>query len=503
MISLLVFRLRSIVFVCDRYEVSSSIIYCKDLVCVTLRTLVRTKEWILMSEQQEKRQEMANKLEKTVEKSGEKLTTGNADADLEPAMSTPAHVKQALKRPIKTALHQAVLDGRLHQVRLLVSKHKVNIDSKDINGRTPVMLCCLLEDERHGLKMAKIFIKAGAFLNVKDNFGRTALSYACMKGRDEIVQRILREDILGVNDKDNDGNTPLVHAATSGNPHCVRLVVQILERFGLPIDVRNNLGYTALLLACKHGHYVSAHILLVEGQASPKIRDNEFFMNASDWARRSHAMQTYALKHRPHTIHVSHFSPRSPRADTSFGREHTMYRQGLASTCKHIKVPQDVANSSYDSSVRLPALFDTSANRDTSEEAMLDGKDARQSLLDTIEQMHSVSISGTPPPIPRPSSTLTTKTTKTKSTNFSSSTRSSHPSTAKLLQFTRRSHRTMNPSLMTIFKLYSDQYSLVERPEDNGGIMGSYVLKDPGISIEIDHPEPSVRFEPKTMVDVM
>ena len=58
------------------------------------------------------------------------------------------------RRPVKTAVHQAVLDGRLHQVRLLVSKHGVNVDSKDMFGRTPLMLACLLENEEDGFKVS-------------------------------------------------------------------------------------------------------------------------------------------------------------------------------------------------------------------------------------------------------------------------------------------------------------------------------------------------------------
>ena len=48
--------------------------------------------------------------------------------------------------------------------------------------------------------------------------GRSALHYACLNGRQEIVHSILKEDVLDINEPDNDGNTPLHHAAMSGNP---------------------------------------------------------------------------------------------------------------------------------------------------------------------------------------------------------------------------------------------------------------------------------------------
>ena len=65
------------------------------------------------------------------------------------------------KRLIKTALHQAVLDIRLHQVRLLVARHGVSVDSRDMHGRTPLMLACMIDNEEHGFKMAAIFLKVG------------------------------------------------------------------------------------------------------------------------------------------------------------------------------------------------------------------------------------------------------------------------------------------------------------------------------------------------------
>ncbi|RUS89076.1 hypothetical protein EGW08_003187 [Elysia chlorotica] len=196
-----------------------------------------------------------------------------------------------IKRLIKTALHQAVLDERLHQVRLLVDKHRVCTDTKDVHGRTPLMLACIIDNQQLGYRMAHILLKAGAYLNLRDGMGRTALSYACMNGRESIVALLLKEDVLDINESDNDGNTPLHHAATCGNPRIVEMLAQAFHKFGLNGDRRNNLGYTALLLACKCGHYVSAHILLTVAKASPTLRDGEFHLNAAEWTRRRHQHQ--------------------------------------------------------------------------------------------------------------------------------------------------------------------------------------------------------------------
>lgn len=51
-------------------------------------------------------------------------------------LSSPLHCNgSAVRRPTKTALHQAVRDGRVHQARLL------SASMKDIDIQVPVYIC--------------------------------------------------------------------------------------------------------------------------------------------------------------------------------------------------------------------------------------------------------------------------------------------------------------------------------------------------------------------------
>lgn len=59
-----------------------------------------------------------------------------------------------------------------------------------------------------------------------------------------------------------------------------------MVRYGLNVDTRNHLGYTALLLACKAGSYQNALELIRKGQACPYLRDHEFRFSAKDWLLR-------------------------------------------------------------------------------------------------------------------------------------------------------------------------------------------------------------------------
>lgn len=328
----------------------------------------------------------------------------------------PATPPPIPKRLVKTALHQAVLDGRLHQVRLLVEKHGVGVDVKDVYGRTPLMLASMV-DEETGAKMARIFVNSGASISLKDNMGRTPLSMACMYGREKIVNEILSKDILNINDPDNDGNTPLHHAAASGNPNIVKLLGDLFVKFGLDVDTRNKLGYTALLVACRNGHFVSAHHLLTHAQASPSLRDGETFLNANEWTHKSSRHASLPLVR----------AATSPSA-LGFTRESTTYHRPITPICKHTR--QDTMIRHWARGGQDDLVLSRS-------ETFLDGKDARQMVLNEISLAENHGWSSK----------------KQKPIKIV------HPPTAKLMAMAkRRTKSAVPPDMNTIFRMYSDQY---------------------------------------------
>ena len=350
----------------------------------------------------------------------------------------------ARKRPIKTALHQAVLDGRLHQVRLLVDKHGGDVDSQDLHGRTPLMLACMLDNEEDGLKMVRIFMRAGAYPNVKDNMNRTAIHYACIKGREEIVRIFLKDDITDIAVADNDGNTPLIHAALSGNPELVVIMVDICEKFGMKVDERNTSGYTALLLACKYGHYASAYTLLTRGHAQPLLRDNEFYLNASEWLRQSTIMAPSFACQRSHTT-------MAVTNQSRFSRENTMYGRWSSPVCRHVKTPTYPMGKSLDSALQLPPIFSNMFAYEKCEEHVIGGRCAHSMLLRELDEamtQQSKTSCGQPRVSTRSRSRSSQRAAKT------------HPSTAKLLALTASGQTTMFPDMRTLFQLYSDQYDV-------------------------------------------
>ncbi|PAA66158.1 hypothetical protein BOX15_Mlig008005g2 [Macrostomum lignano] len=188
---------------------------------------------------------------------------------------------------VYTALHQAVLDCRPDQVRLLVERCDASVDSQEVFGRTPLMLCCLLDCQPVAMAIARALLKAGPDLELKDNLGRTALGYACIYGREALVLHMARTQVLDPTEPDNDGCTPLHHAAVQGNPRITCVLVDLALENRSTVDCRNRLGLTPLMLACQSGNCRAGLYLLLNGCASAYLRDNSCFLSALDWLERS------------------------------------------------------------------------------------------------------------------------------------------------------------------------------------------------------------------------
>ncbi len=151
--------------------------------------------------------------------------------------------------PTSSALHQSILSGRLKQVKYFL-KLGINVNAKDMYGRTALMLTCLSDLEDYGLKVAKLLLQYGADMNECDFMGRSAVFLACSQRREKLVELFVVKNttMLELHQKDNDGDILLNHAAIHGTPRMVKMIIDKMIKQKMPIDERNNLGYTALLL---------------------------------------------------------------------------------------------------------------------------------------------------------------------------------------------------------------------------------------------------------------
>ena len=279
-----------------------------------------------------------------------------------------------MPRPIKTALHQAILDQRIHQVRLLVRQFPHSLNTRDVYGQTPLTVACRLEDDQVANKISRILISSGTEVDILDNNQRSALSYAAQKGRVDIVRRILKRDIcMGLAEMDKDGNTPLHLAAEAGQPDIVAILIDEFLKYHLNIDCTNNSGFTPLLLACKNDNYVSAYILLTKGRASPDNKDRNHELDASGWI---HQVDKQTFPHLNNDYTRAHTSLyQISKHGELFFRNRIMYGRSFTPICRHVPV-------------QMPLSLSVNLTRDPNslmkETVIEDGADARQAVLEEI-----------------------------------------------------------------------------------------------------------------------
>ena len=187
-------------------------------------------------------------------------------------------------------LLDAVKRGRIYQVKFLLETGTEDVNKTDDNKQTALMKAIFLPDkmQRTRYKIVKVLLEHGARVNVVDREGKTALMWACIRGQEEIVRKILDVSVLDLdlNRADKYGNTALFYAAASGQVNTVKRLITALKRFGLDIDKKNTQGMTPILEATKRGHDSCAQVLITEGKASLTIRDPQTFLNTQEWAEK-------------------------------------------------------------------------------------------------------------------------------------------------------------------------------------------------------------------------
>jgi hypothetical protein len=121
--------------------------------------------------------------------------------------------------------------------------------------------------EKGDLQMTEVFIRKGANVNFKNNWGFTPLGRAAENGWVDIAE-ILVESGADVSMKDKYEITPLMHAALFRKSD----MVQFLLRKKVDINDTNSVGITALMYAAQKGSLDIAE-MLVENGADSSLKD--------------------------------------------------------------------------------------------------------------------------------------------------------------------------------------------------------------------------------------
>jgi len=164
---------------------------------------------------------------------------------------------------------EAAWDGNVTVVSTLINAG-AELNAKDGFGRTALIwasstLSSSLASLGGHIEIVKLLLEKGANVNVKDKNGKTALQAWAYKGHVEIV-KLLLEKGANINARDTDGWTALLWASYNGKVETVKL---LLEK-GADINARDKDGWTAMMQAAKKKHVDTVKLLKDNGAEEAK-----------------------------------------------------------------------------------------------------------------------------------------------------------------------------------------------------------------------------------------
>jgi ankyrin repeat protein len=153
----------------------------------------------------------------------------------------------------------------------LLDSRKVSVAGiKDNDGRSPLSWAAA----NGYTAVVKLLLETGEVdVDSRDShYGRTPLSWAAGNGREAVVKLLLAIGKVDADSRDNEGRTPLSWAAGNGREAVVKL---LLATGKVDADSRDNFGRTPLSWAARNGREAVVKLLLATGKVDADSRDNK------------------------------------------------------------------------------------------------------------------------------------------------------------------------------------------------------------------------------------
>ncbi|KAI5785365.1 ankyrin repeat-containing domain protein, partial [Pyronema domesticum] len=122
------------------------------------------------------------------------------------------------------------------------------LNNVDVNRKIFGMTSLLLAVKKGHYAVVRQLIAAEVIdIELKDVYGKTPLFYAAQDGQEDVV-RLLLEKGACTNSRDNRGRTPLLHAVGKFVLNCVEPAILVLLEKGAEVNVRDKEGWSVLLI---------------------------------------------------------------------------------------------------------------------------------------------------------------------------------------------------------------------------------------------------------------
>ncbi|XP_058445232.1 26S proteasome non-ATPase regulatory subunit 10-like [Malaya genurostris] len=130
----------------------------------------------------------------------------------------------------------------------------------------------------------------------KDSNDRFLMHWAALRGRDLLVEELLKKAPEQLDATDDTGATPLILATLGGHLGSARILVAK----GATVNHRNGQGHSALQYACSKGHLEIVKYLIEQG-ADINVKDNRNDTSLHRVASQGrHEILKYLLEHSAH-----------------------------------------------------------------------------------------------------------------------------------------------------------------------------------------------------------
>ncbi|KAF2182156.1 ankyrin [Zopfia rhizophila CBS 207.26] len=161
--------------------------------------------------------------------------------------------------------------GRGATVKLLLEHEGVDPDSKDYEGRTPLLWAAWSGDE---VVVKLLLANDGVDPDSKDSkYGRTPLSWAAKQGHEAVVKLLLARDGVNPGSRDKFCRTPLSYAAGYGHEAVLKL---LLVKNNVDLDIKDKFGLAPRSLAAKRGNPGIVQLLVEKHNENDKLIREEY-----------------------------------------------------------------------------------------------------------------------------------------------------------------------------------------------------------------------------------
>jgi ankyrin repeat protein len=198
-------------------------------------------------------------------KKGADVNAKNKNGDLPTHLALRGHLESPKKEvldllvakgPELSCIQISAYQGDLAKVRSFVEQG-IDVDSRDSEGRTALYYAAM-QGKRD---LVEFLLSRGANVNAKDkDYGFTPLHHAVGGGHKDVVELLIAKG-ADVNATDKHGWTPLDSSVYGGNTDIPELLIEA----GANVNSRYGWGQTPLIWAAQEGHTPVVQLLIVKG----------------------------------------------------------------------------------------------------------------------------------------------------------------------------------------------------------------------------------------------